>query len=299
MSSNDQIFGTDSSRRNILQTTSSSKPFQEKLSVPKVIIVTGYGINCEEETSKAFELSGGLTTIVHINDLIGNPKMLNDYQIMAFPGGFSYADDTGSGNALANKIKNNIEKEILDFAKQDKLIIGICNGFQILTNLGLVPAKENKYGERQAVLMHNAHARYECRWVKLKNTSQKCVWTRNIDTLHCPIAHGEGNFYAEKEVIDSLIKNDQIAFKYVKDDNSPANQEFPFNPNGAMLDIAGICDESGRIFGLMPHPERFNSFTNEDGWTLTKEKLLREGSPLPTLGKGLQVFKNAIEYFTK
>ncbi len=266
---------------------------------PKAIIITGYGINCEEETSKAFELSGGETTIVHINDLIENPKMLNDYQIMAFPGGFSYGDDTGSGNALANKIKNNIEKEILEFAKQDKLIIGICNGFQILTNLGLVPAKENKYGERQAVLMHNTHARYECRWVKLKNTSQKCIWTRNIETLNCPIAHGEGNFYAEKEVIDSLIKNDQIAFKYVKDDNSPANLQFPFNPNGAMLDIAGICDESGRIFGLMPHPERFNSFTNQDGWTYAKEKLLREGKEIPTLGQGLQVFKNAIEYFTK
>lgn len=264
---------------------------------PKVIIITGYGINCEEETAKAFELSGGLPTIVHINDLIKNPKILDDYQIMAFPGGFSYGDDTGSGNALANKIKNNIEKEILQFAQKDKLIIGICNGFQILTNLGLVPAKDKKYGERQAVLMHNAHARYECRWVKLKNTSQKCVWTRNIDTLHVPVAHGEGNFYAEKDVIDNLIKNDQIAFKYIKPDNSPANQEFPFNPNGAMLDIAGICDESGRIFGLMPHPERFNSFTNEDGWTLEKEKLLREGKRLPTLGKGLQVFKNAIEYY--
>jgi len=266
---------------------------------PKVLIITGYGINCEEETAKLFEMEGGLPEIVHINDLIDGTKKLNDYQIMAFPGGFSYGDDTGSGNALANRIKNHLSDSFIKFAKEDHLIIGICNGFQILTNLGLVPALKNNYGKREVALMHNTTARYECRWVYMKNISNKCVWTKNVGVLHVPIAHGEGNFYTEESTLDQMKKNDQIVFKYVRENGEPANKEFPFNPNGAMEDIAGICDESGRILGLMPHPERFNCFVNEDGWELKKEQLIREGKPLPTKGEGLIIYKNAIEYFTK
>jgi len=269
------------------------------MSQPKILVITGYGINCEEETAKVFELEGGKSKIVHINDLIDGSKNLNDYQIMAFPGGFSYGDDTGSGNALANRIKNNLEDKFIKFAEEDHLIIGVCNGFQILTNLGLVPAINKAYGKREVALMHNTTARYECRWVHMKNISKKCIWTRDIDILHVPIAHGEGNFYTEKETLDDMKKNDQIVFKYIREDGAPANQEFPFNPNGAMEDIAGICDESGRILGLMPHPERFNCFVNEDGWPLKKESLIREGKPLPKKGEGMRMFKNAIEYFTK
>lgn len=264
---------------------------------PKALIITGYGINCEEETAFVFKKAGAIAEIVHINDLIDNTKKLEDYQIVAFPGGFSYGDDTGSGNALANKIRNNFEERILKFAEKDKLIIGICNGFQILSNIGLVPAVDLKYGERQIALMHNSTARYECRWVNLKVTSKKCIWTRDLETLHCPVAHGEGNFYAPPEVIEKLKTNDQIVWKYIKEDGSPANQELPFNPNGALEDIAGVCDPTGKILGMMPHPERFNAFTNEDGWELTKEKLIREGKPLPQKGLGLKVFENAVSYF--
>ena len=207
---------------------------------PKAIILTGYGINCEEETSYVFEKSGAEGEIVHINDLISGDKKLSDYQIMAIPGGFSYGDDTGSGNAFANKIKNNLSEELLTFAKQDKLIIGICNGFQILANTGLVPAVDEKYGERQVALMHNSTARYKCRWVHLKNTSEKCIWTKGVDVLHVPIAHGEGNFYADNSTLEKLKTNNQTAFKYVHEDGSPANGEFPVNPNGALEDIAAI-----------------------------------------------------------
>lgn len=264
---------------------------------PKVLVLTGYGINCEEETAKVFEWAGAKAEIVHINDIIDGRKKLKDYQIMAFPGGFSYADDTGSGNAIANKIRNNIEDDILAFAKSDKLIIGICNGCQMLANLGLAPATKNQYGKREIALMHNKIARYETRWIQLKMTSKKCVWTKGIDQIHIPMAHGEGNFYMEKNILESMKKNDQIVFKYVKEDGSPANGEFPFNPNGAMEDMAAICDESGRILAIMPHPERFNSFTNEDGWTLLKEKIIREGKPLPKKGLGLKLFENAVDYF--
>lgn len=266
---------------------------------PKVIVITGYGINCEEETAKCFNWSNAEAEVVHINDIISGDKKLEDYQIMAFPGGFSYGDDTGSGNALANKIRNNLNEEVLKFAQEDKLIIGICNGFQILTNLGLLPATDNKYGERQAALMHNETTRFECRWIHVKNNSSKCIWTKDISMMHLPIAHGEGNFYSAPEHLQKMKDNDQIVFKYIKENGEAANNEFPFNPNGAMEDIAGICDPSGRIFGLMPHPERFNSFENEDGWEIKKEKLIREGKEIPKKGAGLKIFENAVQYFTK
>lgn len=283
---------------------------------PKILVITGYGINCEEETAKCFNWSGGDAEIVHINDLIEekttnfpNSKKLANYQIIALPGGFSYADDTGSGNALANKIRNNLQDDLLKFIQSDKLIIGICNGMQIMANLGLVPAtnfkpKEASLPDREAALMRNLHVTLECRWIYVKNTSQKCIWTRNIDMMHLPIAHGEGNFYVEPETLKKMKNNDQIVFKFVNEDGSPANNKFPANPNGAMEDITGVCDPTGKIFALMPHPERFNSWTNEDGWELKKEKLIREQatkSPnsitFPKESDGLKIFHNGINYF--
>lgn len=265
---------------------------------PKAIVITGYGINCEEETAFCIEKAGAKADIVHINDLIDGHKKLDDYQIMLFPGGFSYGDDTGSGNALANKILNNVRDDMLKFAQQDKLIAGICNGFQIITNLGLLPAKDGQYGTTQTALMHNASARHECHWIHMKSTSKKCVWTKGIESLYTPVSHGEGNFYAEPEIIKHLNDNDQVIFRYTKPDGSPANQEYPHNPNGALEDIAGICDESGRIMGLMPHPERFNSFENSYNWPLEKERLIREGKELPKQGQGMQIFENAVNYFS-
>jgi len=265
---------------------------------PKVILLYGYGINCEEETAYFFHQAGADTDIVHINDLIDGKKTLTDYQIMAFPGGFSYGDDTGSGNAYANKMRNNLWPAVLEFVQADKLVIGICNGCQILVNLGLVPGLKGAYGDRKLAMMHNTSARYECRWVDIKNTSKKCVWTRGIDILHCPVSHGEGRFYAEKEVADALIAGDQIAFKYVKPDGSPANGEFPFNPNGAILDSAAICDETGRILAIMPHSERNSKFHHENDWTLLKESAIREGKEHPEKGPGMKLFENAVSYFT-
>ena len=266
---------------------------------PKAIIITGYGINSEEETAYCFKKAGAQTDIIHINDLIDGHKKISDYQIMAFPGGFSYGDDTGSGNALANKIRNNLNDEMLNFAQKDKLIIGICNGFQIIANLGMVPATKGQYDKTQVALMRNASARHECHWIKMKTSSSKCIWTKDIKTLHSPVSHGEGNFYAEKEILDHLNSNDQVVLRYIKPDESLANGQYPHNPNGAAEDIAGICDESGRILGLMPHPERFNAFENEYDWPLKKEELIRQGKEIPKDGAGLKIFQNAVEYFTK
>ncbi len=263
---------------------------------PHMLAVSGYGINCEEETAFAFQKAGAETRIVHVNDLIAKPKILKKADILAFPGGFAYGDDTGSGNALANKIRNNLWNELLDFLDDGKLVIGICNGFQAIVNLGLLPGIEKKYGERSVALCHNDSARYEDRWVELNGFSKKCVFTRGTKGLRLPVAHGEGKFMASETVLKRLNENDQVVFRYCKN-GSLAKQEFPFNPNGALEDIAGICDETGRVFGLMPHPERNISFTQQDNWTFLKEKLKREGKTIPTESAGLRIFKNAVDFF--
>ena len=260
-------------------------------------MLSGYGINCEEETAFVFEKQGGEAEVVHINDLIEGHKKFADYQILAVPGGFSYGDDTGAGKALANKVYNNLREDILEFIRRDTLTIGICNGFQVITALGLVPAVDGDYGVRQAALMNNENARYVCRWVKLKVKSSKCVFTRGIDEIFVPVAHGEGNFYAEQGVLDKLVKDDQVVFQYIKEDGSLADGEYPFNPNGAVMDIAGICDPTGRILGMMPHPERHLFTCNRPDYHYLKEVIERAGKQIPEEGEGNQLFENAVKYF--
>lgn len=272
---------------------------------PKVLVFSGYGLNCEEETKFAFELAGAKADIVHINDLIAEPKLLKKYQVLAFPGGFAYGDDTGSGNAYANKLRNHIWSEIKEFVKRDTLVIGICNGFQIISNLGLLPALEWKYGERQVALLHNESARYTVRWVDL-HVENDSPWLKKIYTFMVPIAHGEGKFYAASEsdleffaspaVLRELNKNKLVALKYFEGEICK-HHNLKHNPNGAIEDIAGITDVSGRILGLMPHPERAMFFTQLPHWPYLKEKLRREGKRMPEFGPGLQLFKNAVRYF--
>ena len=228
---------------------------------PNAIILTGYGINCEEETAFAFKQAGAKADVVHINDLIDGTKRLLDYQILAIPGGFSYGDDTGSGNALANRIKNNLKEYLYKFIEKDTLTIGICNGCQVLANLGIVPGIDEGSHEPQVAFTHNTSARYEDRWVRLKVEKTNSVFTKGIDFLFIPVAHGEGCFYAPDNMINRIIENRQIALKYAKPDGSLAKGEFPHNPNGALHDVAGITDPTGRVLALMPHPERHIFFT--------------------------------------
>ncbi len=262
----------------------------------KALVLTGYGINCDEETAFAFKKAGAEASIVHVNDLIKKPGQLKDFQIFAFPGGFCYGDDTGSGNALANKMRNMLWQDLMEFIDQEKLVIGICNGFQVIANLGLLPAIDGKYGERTVALAPNNSARYECRWVSLKGFSKKCVFTKGIEDIRMPVAHGEGKFTTSKDVLEKLVENDQLVFKYAKG-KGLAGGEFPFNPNGSVLDIAGICNETGRILGMMPHPERHIFFTQQDDWTKQKETLKRKGEKLPEEGAGMKIFRNAVSHF--
>ncbi|MBI5414709.1 phosphoribosylformylglycinamidine synthase subunit PurQ [Candidatus Peregrinibacteria bacterium] len=267
------------------------------MSSPKVLILTGYAINSEEETAFAFEQQGATPDIVHVNDLIDRRKKLSDYQIFVAPGGFAHGDHTGAGKAMANKLFNNLRDEILAFVRRDTLTLGICNGFQMITALGLVPALQEKYGERQAALMANENARVTCTWVHMKNISQKCVFTKGIEFAYYGIAHGEGKYYMEESELQKLKENDQIVFQYVEENGSPANGKYPANPNGALMDIAAVCDPTGRILGIMPHPERSLFLTNRPDFTVLKEQYLREGKSLPAEGDGQKIFENAVKYF--
>jgi len=252
---------------------------------PHVLVLSGYGFNCEEETAYAFELAGARAKIIHINDLISGQRSLKNFQILAFPGGFSYGDDTGSGKAFANRIKNHLWEKLQNFIKRDSLVIGICNGFQVMVNLGLLPG----------ALIDNKSARYLVRWVDL-GVSSESPWLKGIKTLCLPIAHGEGRFYAPAKTLRDLDSKNLVALQYVQGEMC-RYQNLKANPNGSLKNIAGITDETGRLLGLMPHPERAIFFTQLPNWPLIKEKRRRVGQKIPRLGPGLQIFKNAVAYF--
>jgi phosphoribosylformylglycinamidine synthase len=264
-----------------------------------VLILSGYGLNCDNETAHAFALAGAKTQIVHINSLIDGDIRLENFQIMVFIGGFSWADDHGAGVVQAVRLKTNIGERILDFVKRGNLILGICNGFQALVNFGLLPGFNNDYSRRTLALTFNDCGNFRDQWVYLKtNPNSPCVFTRGIDSAEFPVRHGEGKFYADEETIARLIKDNQVALQYARPNGEPARGRFPYNPNGSLHDIAGICDPTGRIFGLMPHPEAYNHWTNHPDWTRSHEITRRQSRPAeqgPTVG--IRMLQNAVEYF--
>lgn len=248
----------------------------------KAMVMTGYGINCDRETKEILDYVGFNAEIVHINDLIKKTKKISDFKLIVFAGGFSYGDDLGSGKAFAAMIKNHLWEDIKEYKNNNGLIIGICNGFQIMTHLGLF--SEN-IGDKMSALLHNDSARYICKWVELSiNNESSCIFTKNIETLKVPIAHAEGKFHTNSDTLLSLKNNNQIVAKYIN------------NPNGSLEDIAGICDVSGRFFGLMPHPERAVFFHHLPDFHKLKEELQRNQKNIPYEGDGIKIFRNAYEY---
>jgi phosphoribosylformylglycinamidine synthase len=233
--------------------------------------------------------------IVHVNDLIEAPKRLDQFQILAIPGGFSYGDDTGSGNAMAWKMKNSIWESLMRFVENDRLVIGICNGCQVLVNLGLVPGLEGAYGKREVALLPNISKRYIVRWTDLENLSLS-PWLRGIDRLSLPIAHGEGVFYMRQSMYKRLVQQNLVALRYVAGEMWKY-QGLPVNPTGTMANIAAISDTSGRVLAIMPHPERALWFTQRPDWPLLAQKLKRQGKRLPKYGPGWNVFANSMAYF--
>ena len=252
----------------------------------RVLVLSGYGINCEEETLHAFEAVGFKGNIVHINDLIENPKKLDNYQVFAIPGGFSYGDDTGSGNAMAKKIMINLYDQILKFVSKDKLTIGICNGCQILVNLGLVPGIHSK--DPEIAMIENTSGIYQCRWINVKVNNKKSPWLKNISKLNLPVAHQEGQFMIPKKILKMIKDNNLIGLQYINDKNQLANGEFPFNPNGSLEDIAALTSKNGNVLALMPHPERAFYHHHIPNW---------QNNPSNKYADGYKIFFNAKKYF--
>ncbi|MDD3117733.1 MAG: phosphoribosylformylglycinamidine synthase I [Victivallales bacterium] len=257
----------------------------------KVLIITGFGLNCEKETTAAFAGNGATAEQVHLNDLLAGKRRLEEFHILAFIGGFSFGDHLGSGTVFANRVRYNLREQLEKFVADGKLVIGICNGFQTLTRLGLVPALNGKYFHQEAALAHNDCGVFRDDWIYLKaDPASPCVFTRGLELIRLPIRHGEGKFVAEPEVMAQIEAGHQVVFRYAHADGSVAD-DFPANPNGSLNAVAGICDPTGRIFGLMPHPEAFLSPYNAPDWTTQKIK-----GTLPEQGDGNAIFANAVAY---
>ncbi len=259
---------------------------------PKVLILRAPGTNCDLEAAFAFEAAGALAERVHIRRLLEEPKLAADYQILCLPGGFSYGDDVAAGRILANQIEHHLADVLGKFKDDGKLVIGICNGFQILIKSGLLLEPDATQGQA-ATLTWNDSGKFEDRWVELSAESDQCVFLKGVERMYLPIAHAEGKFVArDADTLADLDRAGQLVLRYQPLDGTSSNGSplpFPDNPNGSTLAVAGLADSTGRVFGLMPHPERFIDSTQHPRWT-------RES--LPLAGDGLAVFKNAVEYFS-
>jgi len=257
------------------------------------LILRTAGTNCDMETAYAFRKAGSDVKLLHVNAVIKDKKALAKYDILAIPGGFTYGDDIASGKILANELKFNLREQISRFVKAGKLIIGICNGFQVLVKMGLLPNIGGKPEYNiEATLSLNDSGKFEDRWVYLTKSpkkNEKCVWTRDLpEIVYIPVAHAEGKFIPKNDkALKTLRDNGQIVFRYTARNGSPAG--YPHNPNGSIDDIAGICDPTGRILGMMPHPERHVTYLQHPNWRRTPQN--RED-----MGIGLKIFENGVKF---
>lgn len=269
------------------------------MSTPRVCVLRAPGTNCDEETSFAFERAGAAAQRVHLNELIERPALLTDYQILCIPGGFSFGDDVGAGVLFASQLAAAAGDVMQEFLSRDTLVLGICNGFQVLMKTGLLPAGASGWGsdaaERDVTLTWNTSGRYDARWVHLKTAASQNAFLRDIDRIELPIAHAEGRIAVADSVdLSTWQSNGQVAMCYRAADDDrvfsadEAIIDAPANPNGSVANIAGLSDPEGRILGLMPHPERAIDATQHPQWTrlgLTGE------------GAGMAIFRNAVTYF--
>ncbi len=252
------------------------------MSKVSVLILRAPGTNCDAETVFAFQQAGAATSLVHVNQLIRHEKRLSDYQIMVIPGGFTYGDDIAAGRVLANELRLKLGEDIPKFVEGGGLILGICNGFQVLVKAGILPGLTGD-GTPPLALADNDSGKFECRWVRLSvNRESPCVFTNGIDSMYLPVAHGEGKVVADPAVLPELN-----VVLYYTDEQGDNKAGYPHNPNGSAGNIAGICDSSGRIFALMPHPERHIRGTQHPQWTRLGAK---------KRGDGFQIFQNAVKW---
>ena len=264
---------------------------------PRCLIITGFGLNCEAETTHALKMAGAQVDQMHLNDLLAARERLAGYRLLAIIGGFSYGDHIAAGRALAVRLRHGLAGQLADFVRGGGLVIGICNGFQVLCKLGLLPGFEpfEPGVEQQVTLTHNDSGVFRDDWVRLTvNPESPCIFTRGLRHMELPIRHGEGKFLArDAALLERLRAGGQIVYQYADEAGTPT-QDFPANPNGSALAIAGICDASGRIFGTMPHPEA--AVLPEHHPQFLRQKAL--GAPLPE-ADGIRVFQNAVDYMNQ
>ena len=272
---------------------------------PRVAVLFGFGINCDHETKAVFEMVGAQAERIHVNRFVSGDADLSTYDILAVPGGFSFGDHLGSGRLLGNRMRFAMRESLMSFVNAGKPIIGICIGFQVLVKTGLLPGPDTGRSPdflQRGSLTLNDSGRYEDRWVTLEfDPESPCIWTKGMDRIECPVRHGEGKYVMpSSEDLDRLSEHHQLTVRYV-DPSTPVGAgitdeplPYPLSPNGSMRNIAGICDASGLVFGLMPHPEAIyarwlhpehtrhatSDTDGMDGWE----------------GQGLQIFRNAVEY---
>ena len=270
------------------------------LNTVKTLVLRAAGINCDRETAYAFEAAGAQATAVHVNRFIRGEDSMDNYHILAVPGGFSYGDDIAAGRILANELSYKIADQVRKFVGDGKLVIGICNGFQVLMKTGLLAGTQNhdapkgagrKLPPQKATVFDNDCGKFECRWVNLKRAdNDNCLFTKGMpEIITLPVAHGEGKvMFDSDETLKSLWSNNQIVFQYV--DEHGAFSGYPVNPNGSTDHIAGLCDPTGRVFGLMPHPERNIRLRHHPRWT---------SGHAPKVPDGVHIFRNAVKFAKK
>jgi phosphoribosylformylglycinamidine synthase len=255
------------------------------MATPRVLILRSPGANCDAETQFAFEQAGAQAERVHINRLREEPGLLKKYQVLAIPGGFTYGDDVAAGKILGNQLRHFLGDALRSFRDAEKLVLGICNGFQALLKAGLIvlPDEDGPV----ATLAHNQAGKFEDRWIRLRAHPDRCPFLKGYDELELPVAHGEGRLIVREEwMLQGLKQSGQVVLSYVGPNGGPP--AYPHNPSGSQENVAGLCDVSGRVLGLMPHPERHVLPTQHPRWT-------RRG--LAAEGDGLRLFRNAVQFF--
>lgn len=263
---------------------------------PSILILTGYGVNCEAESMFAWEMAGAKPHMVHLHDLFERPALLRQFKALMFIGGFSFGDHMGSGQVMALRLRSQAKEEIVNFIRKGNLVLGVCNGFQVMVKLGLLPGFDGNYLIRSITLTHNDCGVFQNFWINLGFESKcPCVFTRGLKEMSLPIRHGEGKIITlDKTVLERIEKERCVVCRYLDAHTRKPTMHFPDNPNGSLNSIAGLCDPTGMVFGLMPHPEAYLFPENHPQWP--RQKL---AGLLPKYGLGLKIFKNAVEYLKK
>ncbi len=257
------------------------------MSKVNVLVIRAAGINCDEEVMHCWKIAGASPTLMHVNELAKQPKILDDVQIVTIPGGFSYGDDIAAGVILAQRLQHDIADPLKKLIDRGGGVLGICNGFQVMVKMGLLPGVDT--ATDQVTVTYNDSARFEARWVRLQVNTDHCVFLKKDTVLEMPIEHAEGKVVTAAETVaDQLEERGLIAVKYV--DVNGCSDSYPANPNGSVAGIAGLCDPTGRVFGLMPHPDRHFEHTHHPHWT-------RRNNDHPP--DGLTVFQNAVTHWSK